>query len=503
MIRSIFHGIYKWIENMDLQRKLTIMSSVIIVPFVVIILFLLVMFGRYGDSYDGIVRNVTLVNDYNIRFKENMDSVMYQMVARSLSSGEVEEAIGMENPERMIDEAEAGFSQLEISSTSPQASQVSSHVLKLLGTLRKHVGDISSTVKVSGSYEENMAKLDNDIRIITELIQERIAEYLSYETVSMEQVRQDMVASRISLIHAAVITLIVLIAVAIVFATLIMRSITRPIRQLCDASEQIGKGHFDTRINIAARNELSLLGSSFNHMSEQITVLIEDIRTEQIYNRNMELKLLQSQINPHFLYNTLDNIIWLSQADRKEDVASLVMSLSRFFRTTLSGGRDIIPLKEEISHVEAYLQIQQFRYRDILSYRIDLPEELMEVPVIKMTLQPLVENALYHGIKYKREMGEISITARKEGENACICVTDNGIGMKEEDLVHLRNLVAGTEKPAPDNSGFGIVNVAQRLKLNFGEEYGLTIESVYGEGTTITVHTPGSLPPESSPVIKD
>ena len=316
MIRSAFHELYKWIENMDLQRKLTIMSSVIIVPFVGIILFLLVMFGRYGDSYDGIVRNVTLVNDYNIRFKEDMDSVMYQMVARSLGSEEVEEAIGMKNPERMIDEAEAGFEQLEQSSTSQQASQVSSHVLKLLGTLRKHVENISSTVKVSGSYEENMVKLDNDIRIITELIQERIAEYLSYETVSMEQVRQNMVASRIGLIRAAVITLLLLIAVAIVFAALIMRSITRPIRQLCDASEQIGKGHFDTRINIAARNELSLLGNSFNHMSEQITVLIEDIRTEQIYNRNMELKLLQSQINPHFLYNTLDNIIWLSQADR-------------------------------------------------------------------------------------------------------------------------------------------------------------------------------------------
>ena len=118
------------------------------------------------------------------------------------------------------------------------------------------------------------------------------------------------------------------------------------------------------------------------------------------------------------------------------------------------------------------------------------------MPVIKMTLQPLVENALYHGIKYKREMGEIRISARKEGENACICVTDNGIGMKEEDLAHLRNLLAGTEKPAPDNSGFGIVNVDQRLKLNFGEEYGLSIESVYGEGTTITVHTPGLLPQE-------
>ena len=492
MIRKGLSNINQRIENMDLQRKLTIMSGVIIIPFVAVILFLLVMFGRYGNSYDGIVQNVTLVNKYNIRFKEDMDSVMYQMVARSLGKDEVEDVIGMENPETMIDDATASFRQLEISSTSRQASQISTHILKLLETLRKYVTEIDSEVKVTGSYEQNMVKLDTDIRIITELIQERIAEYLSYETVSMEQVRQAMVASRINLIRAAVIFLLLIIVVVSLLAMLITRSITRPIRALCDAAEQIGQGHFETRVHIAAKNELALLGDSFNHMAEQITALIEDIRTEQIYNRNMELKLLQAQINPHFLYNTLDNIIWLTEADRKEDVVSIVMSLSQFFRTTLSGDRDIIPLSEEISHVEAYLQIQQFRYRDILSYRIELPEEVRQVPVIKMTLQPLVENALYHGIKNRRGMGEICITAGKDGEDAVIRVTDNGIGMKPEELEYLQALADGKQKASADNSGFGIANVAQRLKLNFGDRYGLDIESTYGEGTTITVHTPGS-----------
>ncbi len=491
MVRRGLSNINQRIENMDLQRKLSIISGVIIVPFVAVILFLLVMFDRYGNSYDGIVQNVTLVNVYNIRFKEDMDSVMYQMVARSLSKEEVEDVIGVKNPDRMIDEAYDSFSRLEITSTSPQASQVSGHILKLLETLRKHVTEIDSQVKVTGSYEQNMVKLDTDIRIITELIQERIAEYLSYETVGMEQVRQEMAASRNHLIRTAVIFLLLIIAVVSLMAMMITRSITHPIRALCDAAEKIGQGHFETRVHIAAKNELALLGDSFNHMAEQITVLIEDIQTEQIYNRNMELKLLQAQINPHFLYNTLDNIIWLTEADRKEDVVSIVMSLSQFFRTTLSGGRDIITLSEEISHVEAYLQIQQFRYRDILSYRIELPEEVRQVPVIKMTLQPLVENALYHGIKNKRGMGEIRITARRDGEDALIMVSDNGIGMKPEELEHLQALADGKQKTSSDNNGFGVANVVQRLKLNFGDRYGLDIESTYGEGTTITVHTPG------------
>ena len=215
-----------------------------------------------------------------------------------------------------------------------------------------------------------MERLETDIRIITELIQERIAEYISYETKSMGEIREKTLRERERLVRMSGEILALVLIIGAVLVYLISRSITRPVRELCDAAEMIGKGHLDTRINIASNNELAIVGDSFNRMAQQITVLIADIKEEQIYNRNMEQKLLQAQINPHFLYNTLDNILWMAEAGKKEDVQALVMSLSQFFRTTLSGGRDIIPLSEEVSHVEAYLQIQKFRYRDILSYEI-------------------------------------------------------------------------------------------------------------------------------------
>ncbi len=490
MVRKGFHRLFHVIENMNLSTKLAIMVGFIIVPFTALLIFLVIMLGSVGESYDAIVKNVTSANVYNIHFKEDMDSVMYQMIARSLGKDEVSSVVGMTGPETMIDQAEASFSVLEKTSSSPEASQASTRVCKLLTTLRKHVDEIDSSVKQTGSYEVNMERLETDIRIITELIQERITEYISYETQSMGEIREKTIEERAELIRMAVVIFLLVLAAGVVFSVLITRSITRPIRKLCAAAEEIGQGHFDTRITIASHNELAIVGESFNRMAEQITVLIADIKEEQIYNRNMEQKLLQSQINPHFLYNTLDNILWLSEAGRKEDVQSLVMSLSQFFRTTLSGGRDIITLREEISHVEAYLQIQKFRYRDILSYEIEVPQELMDVPVIKMTLQPLVENALYHGIKNKRGMGLLTITACRQDEFVCIKVSDDGIGMKEENLKTLRRMISGEVQPLPDNTGFGLVNVAQRLRLNFGEKYTLKIDSTYGEGTCVTVLNP-------------
>ncbi len=490
MIKRAFQKLSAQIENMNLTGQLAIMTGMIFIPFLFLSVFLLVMLGGVGESYDSIAQNVTRANVYNIHFKEDMDSVMYQMIARSLGKNEVGPVVSMTNPDTMIDQAEASFTMLEKSSSSPEAAQAASRLGKLLKTLRRHVDDIDDTVKQTGSYEENMERLETDIRIITELIQERITEYISYETKSMGEIREQTVAERQKLVRIAVVILILVLSISAVAVALITRSITRPVHMLCDGAEEIGQGHFDTRIQIASGNELSIVGDSFNRMAEQVTVLVADIKEEQIYNRNMEQKLLQAQINPHFLYNTLDNILWLSEAGRKEDVQELVMALSRFFRTTLSGGRDIIPLSEEISHVEAYLQIQKFRYQDILSYEIHVPENLMNVSVIKMTLQPLVENALYHGIKNKRGMGLLTITAWPQDEYVCIQVADNGIGMKEEDLQKVRELVSGSRQPSEDNTGFGIANAAERLRLNFGEKYTIRIDSTYGEGTKVTVYNP-------------
>ncbi len=426
----------------ELRGRLTVFGIILIVPFIVITAILIYQMNQVAGLYDQIVQNITRANTYNTVFKEDMDAVMYQMVARSLTKDEVEEELGMKSPDELIENATATFSELWEKTPSDAAKQRLTSILKLLDTLSARADEINSTVKTSGHYDENMMRLDTDIRIITELIQERISEYIYYESVSMETMRTEIDQRRKGIIRVAIV------AVLGTFLAVVLLVV-------------------------------------------QITKLFESIRIEQQNSRNLELRLLQAQINPHFLYNTLDNIVWLSEDERKEDVASIVTSLSRFFRTTLSGGRDFISLRQELSHVEAYLEIQQFRYRDILSYRIDVPEDLKNLLIIKLALQPVVENALYHGIKNKRGMGEIQIRAEEKDEkDLLLIVEDDGIGMDAESLEHLRGIIAGEIRPAEDNSGFGMSNVAERLRLNYGEKAAIFVDSEYGRGTKVQILIP-------------
>ena len=210
---------------------------------------------------------------------------------------------------------------------------------------------------------------------------------------------------------------------------------------------------------------------------------------EQRNLRATELKLLQAQINPHFLYNTLDAIIWLAESNQKEQVITMVSALSDFFRSTLSKGRDYVTIQEEETHIRSYLQIQQFRYRDILEYEISIPEEMYQYQILKLTLQPVVENALYHGIKNKRGIGRIIVSGKQEGSRLVLTVKDNGIGMSRERLEYVRKMLMDQEK-TPDDSGFGLYNIEQRIILNYGQAYGMEIDSTYGEGTVVSITIP-------------
>jgi two-component system sensor histidine kinase YesM len=225
-------------------------------------------------------------------------------------------------------------------------------------------------------------------------------------------------------------------------------------------------------------------------MVEEIAQLVDDVREEQRNLQDTELRLLQAQINPHFLYNTLDAIMWLTEAGEKEEAVSMLSSLSEFFRTTLSSGRDYVTLEEEDNHIRSYLNIQRFRYQDIMDYRIAFDEDILPFYIQKMTLQPIVENALYHGIKNKRGMGLIEVGGHRAGGDIILTVRDNGIGMTKEQLTHLRNVLEGREAAEQEWNGFGMVNVQKRIRLGFGSAYGLTVDSVYGEGCTVTVRIP-------------
>lgn len=475
-------------RDASIQNRLNMLLIVCLIPLTVMILYLVIMMQRFSARYDEVVENITKANAYNIDFKEEMDYQMYIIVA---NSERAEELIDIDGPEKLITEARTVFTGLYDSSSEEFAGQRLQRILRSLDILEDRVLEIETDAKVSGNYDKNMESLDLNIRVLTELIQEQIQEYIYYETTHLETIREGIRSDVDNAIRMSSIIFILILFGAYFISRKIMQRITEPIEELCAVTRKAAGGDFTVRAPEKREGEIAVLNDSFNQMIEKIGQLVEDIRVEQLNLRATELKLLQAQINPHFLYNTLDTIIWLAEAGRKEEVVMMVTTLSDFFRTTLSKGRDYISVKEEEAHIRSYLQIQQFRYRDILEYTIEIPEELYDYPILKLTLQPLVENALYHGIKNKRGLGHIRVTGCKDGKVLRFTVQDNGRGMTAEELTKVRKGLESEEKAdAADPSGFGLQNVAQRMRLNYGPEYGITIKSTFGEGTEMTVTIP-------------
>lgn len=474
-------------QGSSLKRRLNMLVGVCLIPLAIMTIYLLVSMNRFSERYDAIVEKITMANKYSITFKEDMDYLMYIIV---VNSERADELIDTEKPHQMIADATEVFQSLYEDATANYAQNRLEGILKSLHTLEDRIVEIEEDAKLSGSYDKNMERLDLNVRILTELIQEQIQKYIYYETSNLEALREGI---RSDVEHAIQISIMVFVGTltgVILISKRIMTGITEPIRRLCEMTKLAGRGNFAVRAQEDSSDELAVLNASFNEMVEEIGNLVEDIRVEQLNLRAMELKLLQAQINPHFLYNTLDAIIWLAEANQTQQVVNMVSSLSNFFRTTLSKGKDYISVREEEAHIQSYLEIQHFRYRDILEYHIQIPEELYQYQILKLSLQPLVENALYHGIKNKRGLGHILVSAKEVDGNLIFTVKDNGIGMKEEKLSEIKKRIH--EKLADDSSpsGFGLFNVQQRICLNYGSGYGLEIESEYGEGTEVKLSIP-------------
>ena len=475
-------------RGVSLSNRLNILIVLCVIPLTSLLVYLLVLTYTLSSKYDNIVEQITKANTYNINFKEDVDYVMYIIV---VNSARAEELVDTEEPQRMIDEAREVFQNLYDEAENNSTKTKLDRILACLDTLETHVVEIEQDALVPGMYETNMDRLDLDVRVLTELIQEQIQEYIYEQSQNLEGLRQGVhrEVQRVIFIMSALLGFI-LVSV-IFFARRITRNIAEPISELCDVAATAGEGDFEIRTKgDNSIVEIQKLNTSVNQMIKKIGQLVDDIRVEEINLRAAELRLLQEQINPHFLYNTLDNIIWLAESGEDEEVVKMVSSLSSFFRTTLSKGRDYITIAEEREHIESYLSIQKFRYRDILSYDIDFEDEILDHSILKLTLQPIVENALYHGIKNKRGMGHIQIDGRMAGDNIEFIVSDNGIGMREEEAEHLRKVISGLVSDDRSGGGFGLFNVNQRLQLNYGKEYGLNIESTYNMGTTIRVKIP-------------
>lgn len=472
----------------SLSNRLNILIVLCIIPLTSLLIYLLVLTYNLSSKYDDIVEQITKANAYNINFKEDIDYVMYIIV---VNSARAEDIVDTQKPQIMIGEAREVFENLyeEAETVSPKSKL--DRILTCLDTLETHVVEIEEDALIPGMYETNMERLELDVRVLTELIQEQIQEYIYEQSQNLEGLRQGVHKEVQRMILVISILLAIILVSVVFFAKRIVRNITEPVSELCDVAAAAGEGDFAIRSSVDnSIEEIQTLNNSVNQMIEKIGQLVDDIRVEEINLRATELRLLQEQINPHFLYNTLDNIIWLAESGENDQVVNMVSSLSSFFRTTLSKGRDYITVAEEKEHIESYLAIQKFRYRDILSYDIDFDNEILDNTILKLTLQPIVENALYHGIKNKRGMGHINIVGKMKGEDIEFVVSDDGIGMTEDEVRRLKGIISGAIQDDRDNGGFGLFNVNQRLEFNYGEEYGLNIESTYKVGTSIAVRIP-------------
>lgn len=279
----------------------------------------------------------------------------------------------------------------------------------------------------------------------------------------------------------------ILLIVATLMAVMLGNAVTSPILKLRESMLQVQKGDFDVHLEeLETDDEIGDLVSSFETMTGEINHLIENnIRTEKEKRKN-EMKALQAQINPHFLYNTLDSIIWMSEAGKKDDVIKMTSSLSKLLRRSISNPDEKVTLEEEIDQVNNYLVIQKMRYRDKLEYEIETDSELNKHMVLKLLLQPLVENAIYHGIKNKEGKGFISIKEYEEDGKLCISIQDDGVGMSPDQLEQIFD----QEKNDSRGTGVGVYNVDKRIKLNYGEDYGLYFRSWQGLGTIATIVLP-------------
>ena len=286
------------------------------------------------------------------------------------------------------------------------------------------------------------------------------------------------------------LTAVVLVSVAVLLSGFLADRITLPILKLRESMREVEKGNFEkASVVVTEKNEIGSLGNSFNLMTRKIQELMAQNVEEQKEKRKIELRALQSQINPHFLYNTLDSIIWMAESGENEEVVQMTAALATMMRQSFNNKAEIVSLEAEIEHVESYLMIQKMRYMDKLNFSVSLEEGIRECPIVKLVLQPLVENAIYHGIRYKNGSGTVRVSAKREGEEIHITVEDDGVGMSEQALQHIFD----EHKVNYNSNGVGVYNVERRLKLYYGNAYGLFYESERNRGTRVLMKIPGGM----------
>lgn len=470
--------------NISLRVKILISFFTVIFLLVAVNTLLILEVLQFNSQYDAIITNITTANSINGFIKPEIDTEMWNIVA-----GKKEFDDG--NQYQIIDQVNTQIESMMANTNSDKSKIKLDVIRRTMGTLTSYVDKMGEQMEAGSRVAENELVLEN-IRGVSDVVEETIQDYMLFEVQQAEQqyIQNQTRFNRWIILYSILLPGVIIFSIGA--AWIISASIYLPIKKLQDLTTTITKNDLQALLSSENVDEITELEMSFNIMTGRVRELLDSKVREQENLKKAELKALQAQINPHFLYNTLDTIVWMSEANQPQQVIEIVKALSSFFRIALSRGKDWISIRQEIEHVRSYLLIQKIRYRDILDYEIEVDENIQDGTILKLTLQPIVENALYHGIKNKRNGGLIRVHARKVADNLVLLeVQDDGVGFTPYKLAKIRETFTNdTDDVLQSESGFGLENVNKRIQLYYGKQYGLTIESQYQEGTRVTVAIP-------------
>ena len=469
--------------NLTVRAKILLSFCIVILIMGVTAVILVIQVMSYSRQYDAIIANITTANSISGEIKPAIDTEMWRVVSGKIEFGEGKQY-------EIINDANTKLHTMLENTDSPRAKIKLEGILRTMLSLTYAVNRMGQQIAAGSTTADNEAELEN-IRFVTGVVEAVVQDYALFEVQRTSTRYQQM---REAFTQLALIFSIVMIG-AIVFSILaawgISRSIYIPIEKLHDMTATITRNDLQALVTHNNVDEITELGISFNLMVGRIRELLDAKVSEQENLKKAELRALQAQINPHFLYNTLDTIIWLAESKRTDQVIEVVRALSSFFRISLSKGQDWITIGEEIERTRSYLTIQKMRYRDILDYQIEVDGSVTDYSVLKLVLQPLVENALYHGIKNKRNGGTIVVRARPWNDSEVLFqVEDDGIGVPAEKLAQLQAELADEAGEMRLESGYGLGNVHKRIRLYYGKQYGVTVQSQHMVGTCASIVIP-------------
>lgn len=475
------------LKNKSLRR--TLLITYISLLFITLIpsIYSVVVSQIHTKRYSQIISNVSTANRISMIAKDDIPAELWNIIC-----GKKEIADGSQN--KLLDNISSGLSLMLLTINNEESRGKLEVANRAYTTLRRNVDMLISQIKGGSLVTQNEATLD-EIRTITSLFSDIMQDFIVTEIEAANQTNQSLRNTSIILTTIQIIITILAIIISINSFITVSAAIQKPISDMEKLSTKVSNGDLTARIDIPHVNELNTLAENLNTMAGQIDLLIQKNMEEQKNFQKAEMKALQAQITPHFLYNTFDTIVWLAEEEHTEEVVRITKAFSDFLRISLSRGHEWITISQELEHIKNYLTIQKIRYADILNYSIDADEALMDVKMIKLVLQPLIENAIYHGIKNKRGRGKLKVSAHFTNDSrtfVCFTVEDNGAGFTEERLGQVRNeLRTGAQDSEKLSSVYGLYNVNKKLKLYYGENTeGLLIESEAGKGSKISFTIP-------------